>query len=214
MSTNWKYTNHNSILVIVDRLTKMVHYEPMQITINAPAPAVGYMPFELDYGYHPCAAYQEDRDLYSKSSWWASCLSYKSHECIKNLPHGLSKSLSAGPLGLRAWIWLSPYPVTSSIALFAYYDPLKVWQISLHRTLWGFEHRFGHKLRIKSKYHKGAMSISYVPGNNIYSWRLSVSVGAKPTGRGGCTKPLQDVRKRYKMYENAVFENVTRTQRS
>ena len=38
-STDWKGTrSHDSILVIVDRLTKMVqvHYEPVQITINAP----------------------------------------------------------------------------------------------------------------------------------------------------------------------------------
>ena len=35
--------------------------------------------------------------------------------CRKNLPHGLSKSLSAGPLELCAWIWLSQCPVTDSI---------------------------------------------------------------------------------------------------
>ena len=36
ISTDWKGTNYNLILVIVDRLTKMVYYEPVQITIHAP----------------------------------------------------------------------------------------------------------------------------------------------------------------------------------
>ena len=35
--------------------------------------------------------------------------------CRKNLPHGLSKSLSAGSLGLRARIWLSQFLVTGLI---------------------------------------------------------------------------------------------------
>ena len=35
VSTNWKGDNYDSILVIVDRLTKMVHYEPVKVTINA-----------------------------------------------------------------------------------------------------------------------------------------------------------------------------------
>ena len=32
--TNWKRDSYDSILVIVDRLTKMVYYEPVKITIN------------------------------------------------------------------------------------------------------------------------------------------------------------------------------------
>ena len=36
ISTNWKRDSYDSILVIVDRLTKMVHYEPVKITIDAP----------------------------------------------------------------------------------------------------------------------------------------------------------------------------------
>ena len=34
--TDWKEDNYNSILVIVNRLTKMVHYKPIMVTINAP----------------------------------------------------------------------------------------------------------------------------------------------------------------------------------
>ena len=41
---HWKNTSYDLILLIVDRLMKMVHYEPVQITINAPALAAGYTP--------------------------------------------------------------------------------------------------------------------------------------------------------------------------
>ena len=37
VSTDWKGDSYDLILVIVDRLTKMVHYEPVKVTINAPA---------------------------------------------------------------------------------------------------------------------------------------------------------------------------------
>ena len=35
ISTNWKGNSYDSILVIVDWLTKMIHYKPVKITINA-----------------------------------------------------------------------------------------------------------------------------------------------------------------------------------
>ena len=34
--TDWKGDSYNSILVIVNRLTKMVHYKPVKVTIDAP----------------------------------------------------------------------------------------------------------------------------------------------------------------------------------
>ena len=36
LSADWKDNSYNLILVIVDRLTKMVHYEPVKVTIDAP----------------------------------------------------------------------------------------------------------------------------------------------------------------------------------
>ena len=36
ISTNWTRDNYDFILVIVNRLTKMVYYEPLKITIDAP----------------------------------------------------------------------------------------------------------------------------------------------------------------------------------
>ncbi len=37
VSTNWKGETYDSILVIMNRLTKMIHYELVKVTINAPA---------------------------------------------------------------------------------------------------------------------------------------------------------------------------------
>ena len=36
ISTDWKGDSDDSILVIVNQLTKMVHYELVKVTINAP----------------------------------------------------------------------------------------------------------------------------------------------------------------------------------
>ena len=36
LSADWKSDNYDSILVIVNRLTKMVYYEPIKVTIDAP----------------------------------------------------------------------------------------------------------------------------------------------------------------------------------
>ena len=38
VSTNWKGKTYNSILVIVDRLTKMIYYKPVKVTNNAFSP--------------------------------------------------------------------------------------------------------------------------------------------------------------------------------
>ena len=35
LSINWKRDNYDSILILVDWLTKMVHYKPVKININA-----------------------------------------------------------------------------------------------------------------------------------------------------------------------------------
>ena len=48
--------------------------------------------------------------------------------------------------------WLLPLAYyTLHMPMGTILDLLKVWQISLRRTLWGFEHRFGYKLETKSK---------------------------------------------------------------
>ena len=39
LSADWNSDSYDSILVIVDQLTKMVHYKPVKVTIDAPGPA-------------------------------------------------------------------------------------------------------------------------------------------------------------------------------
>ena len=68
MSTDWKNMSYDSILIVVNRLTKMVYYEPVQITSDAPALAAGYTPLELDCNYHSRVFYEEDIDPRSKSN--------------------------------------------------------------------------------------------------------------------------------------------------
>ena len=36
VSTNWKGETYDSILVIIDLLTKIIYYEPAKLTIDAP----------------------------------------------------------------------------------------------------------------------------------------------------------------------------------
>ena len=36
VSTDWKGESYDSIFVIIDKLTKMIYYKPVKITINAP----------------------------------------------------------------------------------------------------------------------------------------------------------------------------------
>ena len=119
-----KDTSYNSILVIAYRLTKMVTRL-----------------FELGCSYHPRASH-EDIDPRSRSKATNELADDMQKELSAQIRH--SKSLSAGPLELCAWISLL-------INWMSHYTRLKIWQISLRRTLWGFEHRFGHKLGIKSK---------------------------------------------------------------
>lgn len=35
VSTNWKAETYDSILIVVDQLTKIVNYEPINVTIDA-----------------------------------------------------------------------------------------------------------------------------------------------------------------------------------
>ncbi len=36
ISADWKGNSYDSILVIIDQLTKIVHYKPVKVTIDAP----------------------------------------------------------------------------------------------------------------------------------------------------------------------------------
>ena len=53
-----KNTSYDLIFLIVDRLMKMVHYEPVQIMIDAPALAGGYTPSTCPLQERPYPLFQ------------------------------------------------------------------------------------------------------------------------------------------------------------
>ena len=71
VSTNWKGETYDSILVIVDRLTKMVHYEPVKITINAPGLAEVILDMVVWHHGLPNSIVL-DRSLLFTSKFWSS----------------------------------------------------------------------------------------------------------------------------------------------
>ena len=90
ISMDWKGDSYDLILVIVERPTKMVHYEPVQITIDAPA--AGYTPFELNCGHRPPVSHEEDlnpRSRFKAADELANNFRNLMTACRKNLEHGL-----------------------------------------------------------------------------------------------------------------------------
>ena len=70
ISTDWKRESYDSILVIVDWLTKMVHYEPVNITIDAPGLAEVIL--DVVVWYHGLSdSIVSDRGLLFTSKFWS-----------------------------------------------------------------------------------------------------------------------------------------------
>ena len=67
--TDWKGDSYDSILVIIDRLTKMVYYEPVKVTINAPSPAEVIIDVVVQY-YGLPDLIVTDRELLFTSKFW------------------------------------------------------------------------------------------------------------------------------------------------
>ena len=71
VSTDWKGESYDSILVIVDRLTKMVHYEPVKVTIDAPGLAEVIL--DVVVRHHGLSdSIVSDRGLLFTSKFWSS----------------------------------------------------------------------------------------------------------------------------------------------
>ena len=71
ISTDWKGDSYNSILVIDDWLTEMVHYKPVQITINAPRLAEVIIDVVVQY-YGVPDSIASDRKSVFASKFWSS----------------------------------------------------------------------------------------------------------------------------------------------
>ena len=111
MSTNWKDTSYDSILVVVDWLKKILRDEPVQITINAPALAAGYMPSNCLLRGGPYPLFQ---------------IQVGSHDCMQKEPqHGLDTS-NPFPPDLWGYVHGFGHQAEDLIVPLAHYDPLKV----------------------------------------------------------------------------------------
>ena len=73
VSTNWKSDSYNSILVVVDRLTKMVHYEPVQITIDAPGVAEVIIDVIIWHHGLPDSIVSDRSSVFTSKFWSSLC---------------------------------------------------------------------------------------------------------------------------------------------
>ena len=69
ISTDWKGDNYDSILVIVDRLTKMVHYEPVKVTINAAGLAEVILDMVVRHHGLPNSIVSDRGSLFTSKFW-------------------------------------------------------------------------------------------------------------------------------------------------
>ena len=73
ISTDWKGDSYDSILVIVDRLTKMVHYEPVKITIDAPGLAEVIIDVVVRHHGLPDSIVTDRGSLFTSKFWSSLC---------------------------------------------------------------------------------------------------------------------------------------------
>ena len=73
ISTDWKKDSYNSILVIVDRLTKMVHYKPIKITIDTPGLAEVIIDVIVWHYGLPNLIVTDKGSLFTSKSWSLLC---------------------------------------------------------------------------------------------------------------------------------------------
>ena len=71
ISTDWKGDSYDSILVIVDRLTKMVYYKPVKVTIDTPGLAEVIIDIVVKHHGLPDSIVT-DRGSFFTSKFWSS----------------------------------------------------------------------------------------------------------------------------------------------
>ena len=73
ISTNWKEDSYDSILVIVDRLIKIVHYEPVKITINAAGLSEDIIDVIVRHHSLPNSIVTDRGSLFTSKFWLSLC---------------------------------------------------------------------------------------------------------------------------------------------
>ena len=71
--TDWKGDSYNSILVIIDWLTKMIHYEPVKITINASSLAEAIIDIVVRHHGLPDLIVTDKSSLFTSKFWSSLC---------------------------------------------------------------------------------------------------------------------------------------------
>ena len=73
ISTNWKRDSYDFILVLVDRLTNMVHYELVKITIDAPGLAEVIIGVMVQHHSFPNIIVTNKGSLFISKFWLLLC---------------------------------------------------------------------------------------------------------------------------------------------
>ena len=73
VSTNWKGETYDSILVIVDQLTKMVYYEPVKITIDALGLAEVIIDVVIRYHSLLDSIVSDRGSIFTSKFWFSLC---------------------------------------------------------------------------------------------------------------------------------------------
>ena len=73
ISIDWKGKSYDLILVIVDRLTKMVHYEPVKITIDTPGLAKVIIDIVVRHHGLPDSIITDRGSLFTSKFWSLLC---------------------------------------------------------------------------------------------------------------------------------------------
>ncbi len=73
ISADWKGGSYHSILVIVDRLTKMVYYEPVKVTIDIPGLAEVIIDMIVHYHRVPESIVTDQGSLFTSKFWSLLC---------------------------------------------------------------------------------------------------------------------------------------------
>ncbi len=73
ISADWKGDSDDLILVIVDRLTKMIYYEPVKITIDAPGLAEVIIDVVVSHYGVPETIFMDQCSLFISKFWSSLC---------------------------------------------------------------------------------------------------------------------------------------------
>ena len=73
VSTNWKGDTYDSILVIIDRLMKMIHYEPVKVTIDSPGLAEVILDVVVQHHGLPNSIVSDRGSVFTSKFWSSLC---------------------------------------------------------------------------------------------------------------------------------------------